>query len=160
LQNHTLEKRMHLSNAELSKKKVVILQCGDEKSVELIHATLEEFGCAFITSDKWEAACRTVAEYNPDLIVINLGAPDCATVENIKMIRNGENTKEIPVIIISSLDRSDLGACYPLNGREVIITKPIPVDYFIAKVKEEMRRPTKTSKPQPDNKQNLSDVDK
>ena len=72
---------------------------------------------------------------NPDLILLDLNLPKKDGREVLKEIKNDENLKCIPVVILTTSNaEEDLIETYKMNAN-CYITKPVDLDQFINVVK-------------------------
>jgi two-component system response regulator len=72
----------------------------------------------------------------PDLVLLDLKLPGIDGKEVLRFIKSNEETKRIPVIMLTSSARDkDIDECYML-GANSYITKPISFDDFVDKVKK------------------------
>lgn len=72
----------------------------------------------------------------PDLIILDLNLPRVDGKEVLANIKNDENTKTIPVVILtSSKAEEDIVKTYELHANSYI-TKPLDFDQFIEIVKQ------------------------
>jgi two-component system response regulator len=68
---------------------------------------------------------------NPQMILLDLKLPKVSGLDVLKRIRSISETKDIPVIILTtSNNKDDIKACYG-EGANCYITKPITMDKFI-----------------------------
>lgn len=68
---------------------------------------------------------------SPDLIILDINLPKLNGHEVLKKIKSNENTKQIPVIILTtSSAESDILSCYR-NYANTYITKPIDIKNFL-----------------------------
>ncbi len=66
----------------------------------------------------------------PPLILLDLNLPVLDGYQVLKLIKNDERTKKIPVIVLTTTDNPhEVSRCYEL-GCNVYITKPVEYDRF------------------------------
>jgi DNA-binding response OmpR family regulator len=85
-------------------KKVMILE-DDEATAELIRFYLEEEGLQTAVSTKGAGFADKVAEFQPDLITLDVMLPDTNGFSVFKTIQEDERISDIPVIFISVLEK-------------------------------------------------------
>jgi len=78
-------------------KKIMILE-DDEATAELIKFYLQEEGLQVAISTKGKDFMAKVAEYQPDLITLDILLPDANGFSIFKKLQQDERTKNIPVI--------------------------------------------------------------
>jgi two-component system alkaline phosphatase synthesis response regulator PhoP len=85
-------------------KKIMILE-DDEATAELIRFYLEEEGLQTAVSSRGAGFADKVAEYNPDLITLDVMLPDTDGFTVFKTIQEDDRISNIPVIFISVLEK-------------------------------------------------------
>jgi CheY-like chemotaxis protein len=66
----------------------------------------------------------------PDLILLDLNLPILSGNQVLKIIKNDERTKKIPVVVLTTTDNpQEIARCYDL-GCNMYITKPVEYDQF------------------------------
>jgi len=85
-------------------KKIMILE-DDEATAELIRFYLEEEGLQTAVSTKGAGFADKVAEFQPDLITLDVMLPDTNGFSVFKTIQEDERISDIPVIFISVLEK-------------------------------------------------------
>ena len=85
-------------------KKIMILE-DDEATAELIRFYLEEEGLQTAVSTKGAGFADKVAEFQPDLITLDVMLPDTNGFSVFKTIQEDERISNIPVIFISVLEK-------------------------------------------------------
>jgi CheY-like chemotaxis protein len=129
------------------KLKRILLVEDDPNDVELTLTALKEFNLANdvdVVSDGAEAldflfkrgpfSGRTNG--NPAVILLDLKLPKISGMEVLKQIRETENLKMIPVVILtSSREEKDLNEGYSL-GTNAYVVKPLEFQQFIEAIKQ------------------------
>jgi CheY-like chemotaxis protein len=72
----------------------------------------------------------------PKLVILDLKLPKIDGLEILRIIKNDDLTKSIPVVVLtSSKEESDIVASYKLGANSFIV-KPVDFDKFVVTVKE------------------------
>lgn len=79
--------------------------------------------------------------YSPDLIVCDLLMPEMDGEEFLRQIRSSGVFKHIPVIVLSSIDKSVSKARLIQTGAQDYITKPYNPEELIARIDNQLRNP-------------------
>lgn len=88
------------------------------------------------------SALQSVAEDEPDVMVLDLGLPDLDGVEVIRRIRR---TSELPIIVLSARHESDDKVEALDEGADDYVTKPFGMDELLARVRAAIRRRSVTA---------------
>jgi signal transduction histidine kinase/CheY-like chemotaxis protein len=102
---------------------VKVLVVDDEPDhVELISKILGEEGYQITKAYDGEEAIESAKHSKPDLIILDLMMPNVSGFEVIEYLKTGDDTKEIPIIVVTGkeLTREQMGV---LNGRVEKILK-------------------------------------
>lgn len=108
-------------------KKVFIFDDNVE-ILELCTEILNDIGCEVKTSPTTSDVEEQVAEFMPDLILMDNWLPDISGVEATKLIKANDDLKHIPVIYFSA--NSNIGELASLAGAESYLAKPFDIDQF------------------------------
>jgi signal transduction histidine kinase/DNA-binding response OmpR family regulator len=96
-------------------KKVLIVD--DERdTVELISTVLSEAGYQTAKAFNSEDAIKSIQDFSPDLIVLNLTMPEVSGFDVIEYLKTEEGVKDIPLIVITHKDLTE-EEINELNGR-------------------------------------------
>lgn len=116
-------------NPEIDPKKVKILVVDDiPLNVMLVKKMMYPLGFETIEAEDGVVAMEKIATEKPDLILLDLMMPRMDGFEVLRRLRANDDTKSIPVIILSALNSNDDVARGIAMGAEDYITKPIIMD--------------------------------
>lgn len=85
-------------------KKIMILE-DDEAIAELMRFYLQEEGIQTVVSSRGAGFADKVAEYQPDLITLDVLLPDTDGFRVFQTIQQDERISHIPVIFVSVLEK-------------------------------------------------------
>lgn len=118
-----------------------ILVVDDEKNiVELLKMNLESSGYEVIEAYNGMEAITKINNLLPDLIVLDLMLPDIDGLQICKMIRLNEDTRDIPVIMITAKSEEDDKIKGLTIGADDYITKPFSLKELEARIQTVLRR--------------------
>jgi len=69
-----------------------------------------------------------------DIVLLDTNIPDMDGFQVCRIIRSTENTKEIPIIFLTALDKAEIDKCYECGGDDYIL-KPINPKEIVDKIK-------------------------
>lgn len=128
----------------MTKKKVLVVD--DEKHiVELIKLNLESYGYEVICAFTGMEAITKTNEILPDLILLDLMLPDIDGLQICQMLRLNEETKGIPIIMITARSQETDKVHGLEAGADDYITKPFGIRELEARIKTVLRRSDNTS---------------
>ena len=105
-----------------------ILVVDDELVVRgFLHELLAEEGYEVILASNGEEAIDLAERENPEVILLDINMPGIDGIEVCKRLKAQEETRNIPIIIVTALD--DRGFIAYLEGADDFVTKPFnPVE--------------------------------
>ena len=111
-----------------------ILVCDDDPSLrELVRAVLGP-RYRFIEAADGPEALVAARELSPDLIVLDVMLPGISGIEVLETIRNDEQLKELPVVVITAWSHAELEA--RVAGADRFVSKPFDPDELSSAVEE------------------------
>lgn len=127
----------------MSKKKILVVD-DEENIVELIKMNLEGSGYEIIEAyTGMEAITKTNSDI-PDLILLDLMLPDIDGIQLCQMLRLNEETKDIPIIMITAKSEETDKVQGLSMGADDYITKPFGIRELEARIKTVLRRADKS----------------
>jgi PleD family two-component response regulator len=126
---------LHYNSNVLNNQKPMILVVDDSTTnVVLLEAILDEKGYRIETALNAKEAYAILAQQNPDLILLDLLMPKISGFDFLAQIRNNENTRNTPVIVVSALtDEENITKIMEMGAID-FIKKPIDLQYLVEKV--------------------------
>lgn len=85
-------------------------------------------------------AMAELAEFQPDLIILDMYMPDCNGTELAKVIRHNDRYVSVPIIYLSAEDDLDKQLDAMSEGGDDFLTKPIKPRHLIATVRNRAAR--------------------
>lgn len=121
-------------------RKVLVVD-DEENFCRMLKMNLEETGKFKVMSLlSAEEIVPQANKYGPDVIIIDLLMPKIDGFEAIRMLNNDPLTRDIPVIVISALNRDiDKIKAYSA-GTDDYLTKPVETNHIIATIEKVLRK--------------------
>ncbi len=118
-----------------------ILIVEDDPAIEALLAyNLEKEGYRINVAKDGEEALLTIAEKQPDMIILDWMLPKVSGIEVCRRLRQRNETKNVPIIMLTArIDESDRIRGFE-TGADDYINKPFSVAELKARVKAVMRR--------------------
>jgi len=114
---------MDTAIAQRPRRKVLVVE-DNELNRKLLEVRLEIHGYEALTTSEGAAALDIAREQQPDLILMDIQLPDISGIEAIRRLKADEQTRAIPIIVVSAFAMSYEKAGILASGCEAYITKP------------------------------------
>jgi len=128
-----------VSGADRPHKWKILLVDDDPKSLKLYDAILPGDKFEIITARSGYEALEKTAGEHPDAILLDIIMPDIDGLEVTRRIKKDPKTKNIPVILVTSLDDSETKEIGIESGAEEFLNKPVQAMELIARVNSMIR---------------------
>jgi len=96
---------------------------------------LEKMGHEVITADNGREGVEMAVKEQPDVVLMDIVMPDMNGFQATRQIAIGENTKHIPVIIVSSKNQETDKVWGQRQGAKGYITKPVDTQELVSVMK-------------------------
>ncbi len=124
-----------------------ILIIDDDKAiVELVKVNLEIQGHQILTANDALTGIAVAQQESPDLIILDLMMPGVDGFTTCQRIRAQDNTKDIPILMLTALSRTDDKVSGFNAGADDYLTKPFELPELYVRVRALLRRSGKAPK--------------
>ncbi len=121
-------------------KKRILLVDDSDVVLAMTSEALEERGFEVITAANGIDANRYLFQKEkPDLIIIDVMIPLLNGNKTARLIKENENTKQIPILLLSSKSEEELRRLAVESMAEGFIQKPIDVPLMVEKIERTLR---------------------
>ena len=119
--------------------KVLII---DDSRAQALHAERLLNGAGIVTRTLIDPiqAMTELAEFQPDLIILDMYMPGCTGTELAKVIRHNDRSVSVPIIYLSAEDDMDKQLDAMSEGGDDFLTKPIQPRHLITTVRNRAAR--------------------
>ncbi len=97
----------------------------DERARRLLESLLQGDGFGVLLAENGEQALKSAEEKQPDLILLDLMMPGMSGFSVAEKLKSTENTKQIPIIVVSALEDRESRIRGLEAGAEEYLTKPV-----------------------------------
>jgi len=97
-------------------------------------------GVEFLSAAQGVLGIELARRYQPDVILLDLHLPDVSGDEVLRRLRAVDETRDIPVIVVSADTSREMADLLVREGARAYLTKPIDADVLLTVV-EELTRP-------------------
>ena len=124
-------------NEEMKTKHNTILIAEDSPTqAEKLKSVLETSNYNVIVAKNGKEAMKLVSEFKPSLIISDIVMPEMSGYELCKEIKSNDSTMNIPVILLTSLARSEDVLEGISCGADNYLTKPYSSEYLLAHIEQ------------------------
>lgn len=119
-------------------KKILLIE--DDLTFSMIlQIALKARGYDVESADDGRKGLAKVAEFEPDLIVLDINLPALSGFDVAKRLKESDSFKDIPIIMLTALSQEvNIARGYSL-GIEDYLIKPFPVEHIFLKIKKYLR---------------------
>ncbi len=107
----------------------------NEQNLELLQAYLEDIDCNTVSAYDGQEALEVIAKEAPDLILLDVMMPKMSGFEVCKRVKNDPKTSEIPVIMVTALNKFGDIERGINSGTDDFLSKPINKLELLTRVK-------------------------
>ena len=125
-------------NFSTYKKRILIVD-DDPTSLKLLESMLPVHIYNVVKANNGEEALESAFDQPPDLILLDIMMPGMDGYEVTRQIKKDKRTKDIPIIIITSLDESESKVKGMEEGAEELLSKPVHSTELLARVRSMLR---------------------
>jgi CheY-like chemotaxis protein len=130
---------MDVTNRVLHKLQVLIVE-DNPPSTELMHILLSEQGAYVQTAETGKDALMRVAERRPHVIITDIEMPDMDGWSLIHRLKSRTATGDIPIIVVSAYDSTDVIKRATMLGCKEYIVKPIDPRSFVVLIENALKK--------------------
>jgi two-component system cell cycle response regulator len=122
-----------------SYKKRILIVDDDPGSLRLLESMLPVDKYNVVKASNGEDALISAFDQPPDLILLDIMMPGMNGYEVTRQIKNDKRTKDIPIIIVTSLEESECRSKGMEEGAEELLTKPVHSTELLTRVSSMLR---------------------
>jgi DNA-binding response OmpR family regulator len=104
-------------------------------AVELIKRTLSPLGHQIVIANDGENAERLILDEKPDLIILDIIMPRMNGFQLCRSLRSNPGFKDLPIIMITSMDRESDRYWGLKQGASEYLVKPVDPNLLLERVK-------------------------
>ena len=120
---------------------LVLVVDDDERNRKLARDVLRRSGLRTIEAASGRAAIALARDCLPDVVLLDLRLPDMEGRDVARALQEGDRTAHIPVVALTALRYSDVGARLLADGFSGYLEKPIDVRAFPEQVRRYGEQP-------------------
>jgi DNA-binding response OmpR family regulator len=109
------------------------------QNVELLEAYLGDFECEIRTAFDGEETLRAVAEFAPDLLLLDVMMPRLSGFEVCRKLRANPSTKDLLILMVTALNEASDFERGVQAGTDDFLTKPVNKVELLCRIKSLLR---------------------
>jgi twitching motility two-component system response regulator PilH len=113
----------------------ILIAEDSQTSVELLRRALAPLGHEILVAQDGEAAEQQVMATRPDLVILDIIMPKRNGFQVCRAVRANPDTKAIPIIVVTSMDRESDRYWGLKQGADEYLVKPVDPAVLVAKVR-------------------------
>jgi DNA-binding response OmpR family regulator len=122
-------------------KKRILLVDDSEVVLAMTGDALASSGFEVITATNGLEANRYLFQRDkPDIVIIDVMIPILNGNKTAKLLKQNENTKQIPVILMSAKPADELRRLVVESGADGFVQKPIQIPLLVRQIEETLRQ--------------------
>ena len=103
----------------------ILIADDNPQNVELLEAYLSDFDCEIRTAHDGEETLQVVAEYAPDLLLLDVMMPRLSGFEVCRKLRSQPATKDLLILMVTALNEAADFERGVQAGTDDFLTKPV-----------------------------------
>ena len=124
----------------LERRPHILVVDDEHDNRELLEIVLRWDGFDVLTASSGEEALAMVAEYEPDLVLLDIMMPGMTGYQVVASIKHGGAARHTPVIMVTALTDPQARAHALSAGADDFIGKPVARVELLARVQHALRR--------------------
>jgi len=117
----------------------IVIADDNYQNVELLEAYLSDFECEIRTAHDGEETLQVVAEFAPDLLLLDVMMPRLSGFEVCKMIRANPETKDLLILMVTALNEAADFERGVQAGTDDFLTKPVNKIELLCRIRSLLR---------------------
>ena len=117
----------------------ILIADDNPQNVELLEAYLSDFDCEIRTAFDGEETLEAVAEFAPDLLLLDVMMPRLSGFEVCRKIRTNPETKELLVLMVTALNEAADFERGVQAGTDDFLTKPVNKVELLCRIRSLLR---------------------
>ena len=117
----------------------ILIADDNVQNVELLEAYLASVDCDIRTAVDGEDTLRAVAEFRPDLILLDVMMPKLSGFEVCRKLRSDPATKDVLILMVTALDEVSDFERGVQAGTDDFLTKPVNKVELLCRIRSLLR---------------------
>lgn len=123
----------------MNRKQILIID-DEEHILEMLRINMRTHGYGCTTALSGEEGINLVRKLHPDLILLDVMLPGIDGVETCRILKSGEETKRIPILMLSAKSQGQDKITGLKGGADDYITKPFSLQELFLRINAALRQ--------------------
>jgi CheY-like chemotaxis protein len=125
---------------ETARRYTILIVEDDESQLLVLSRRLENFGFNIAVASTGQQALDSVFQNLPDLVVMDMQLPDIDGLAVAEMLADGNETCNIPIIMLTGAERSDIVRRARTAGCRYFLSKPYDPNTLLLLIENSLYR--------------------
>ena len=122
----------------MDRKKILVVD-DDQDLLKLLKVRIEGEGYEFMSAGDGEEMLKLLNAQKPDLVMLDIMMPKMDGYTALREMRNQDNFKDIPVIILTAKDKHKMEDLFKLEDVRFFVEKPFDTKDLLEKIKSSLQ---------------------
>ncbi len=128
------------AESAVDRRQSILIVDDDQAQVEALSHRLQKQGFSTFLAYEGRAGVRKARECRPDLVLLDVHLPDVDGFIVCEQLVNAPETCDIPIIIVSGSDRTDIVRSSRAAGCEFFVRKPYDPNVLLTLIQHALQR--------------------
>ncbi|MCP3944211.1 MAG: PAS domain S-box protein [Desulfobacteraceae bacterium] len=133
-----IEQIYHLENIQFQKEKILVVD-DVESNRNLLIELLTKVNLKVLTAENGHEAVLITAEYQPDIILMDIRMPIMNGIEATQQLKMNSKTKEIPIIAVTASSSTLTSSAILKKGFNGFLAKPIKITDLLSELSKYLK---------------------
>ncbi|MFT5526007.1 MAG: CheY-like chemotaxis protein [Pirellulaceae bacterium] len=132
---------LEADEAEETRERTILIVDDDESQVAALCHRFESLGYRTLAAYEGKRGIDVAETRHPDIVLLDVGLPDITGFEVCEHLNNSAMTCDIPIIVVSGHERTDVVRRARAAGGMFFLQKPYDPNSLLALVEHALREP-------------------
>ena len=116
--------------------KVIMVVDDEPDTLVLLNERLKNAGYGVVSAFSGDEVIQKVQTSLPNLILLDIVMPGINGYRICRRLKDDEKTKDIPIILFTALQKTDLVTAAQASGADMVLSKTIEIDALLGVIRQ------------------------